>query len=80
MKKKNKKSIALKALKPESDEEIEFEVEDFTMIARKLKKSFKKPSEGKKFINFNNKREKNKAIICLKCNKPSYIKIIMSSF
>ena len=51
---KKKKSIALKASKPKSDEERDFEDENMAMMA----------SERRKFRNFKNQKEKKEVIIC----------------
>ena len=72
---KKKKSIVLKASKSESNEEFEFEDKDMVMIARKFKEFFKKSNERRKFRNFKNQKERNKAIICFECKKPGHIKL-----
>ena len=68
-----KKSIALNFSKFESDEESDFEDEKMAMMARKFSKCFKKSSDRRKFRNFKNQKEKNEAITCYECKKPSHI-------
>ncbi|KAH9670243.1 hypothetical protein KPL70_016903 [Citrus sinensis] len=70
----NKKSIALKASKYESDGESEPDDEELAMLARRFRKFFKKTGERKNFRNFKNYREKKEAITCYKCKKPGHIR------
>ncbi|KAH9801307.1 hypothetical protein KPL71_000976 [Citrus sinensis] len=69
-----KKSIALKALKYESDGESEPDDEELAMLARRFRKFFKKTREWKNFRNFKNHREKKEAITCYECKKPGHIR------
>ncbi|KAH9679983.1 hypothetical protein KPL71_026357 [Citrus sinensis] len=69
-----KKSIALKALKYESDGESEPDDEELAMLARRFRKFFKKIGERRNFRNFKNHREKKEVITCYECKKPSHIR------
>ena len=57
----------MKASKPKSDEESEFEDEEMAMIAKKFRKFFKKSNDQRKFMNFKNQKDKHKTIICYEC-------------
>ena len=67
-KEKKKKSIALKALKYESNEESKFDDEGMAMMARRFRKFFKKIGERKRFRNYKNQNEKNEPITCYECS------------
>ncbi|KAH9659187.1 Integrase catalytic domain-containing protein [Citrus sinensis] len=69
-----KKSITLKALKHESDEESELDDEEMAMLIRRFRKFYKKTSERRKFRNFKNQKEKKESITCYKCKKPGHIR------
>ncbi|KAH9671428.1 hypothetical protein KPL70_017374 [Citrus sinensis] len=69
-----KKSIALKASKYESDGESEPDDEELAMLARRLRKFFKKTGERRNFRNFKNHKEKKEAITCYECKKPGHIR------
>ncbi|KAH9704636.1 hypothetical protein KPL70_011547 [Citrus sinensis] len=69
-----KKNIALKALKHESDEESELDEEEMDMLARRLRKLFKKSGERRKFRDLKNRKEKNEVIKCYECKKPGHIR------
>ena len=71
---KEKKSITLKVSKSESDEESEFKDKDMAMIARKLRKFFKKSNEQRKLKNFKNQIGKKEAIICYEWKKQGHIR------
>ena len=75
MKIKRKKSIALKALKPESDEESNFEDEEMAMMARKFRTFFKKASERRRLKNFRHQKDKKDVIICYECKKQGHIRL-----
>ena len=68
-----KKSIALKVLKHESNEESELDDEEMAMLIRRFRKFYKKTSERRKFRNFKNQKEKNEPITCYECKKPGHI-------
>ena len=70
-----KKSIALKALKSESDEESKLEDEDMAIILRKFRKFFKKSNERRKFRNFNNQKVKKELITFYECKKLGHIRL-----
>ncbi|KAH9781613.1 hypothetical protein KPL71_008538 [Citrus sinensis] len=70
----NKKSIALKASKYESDGESEPDNEELAILARRFRKFFKKTGERRNFINFKNQREKKEVITCYECKKPGHIR------
>ncbi|KAH9649618.1 hypothetical protein KPL70_026045 [Citrus sinensis] len=70
-----KKSIALKALKYESDGESETNNKKLAMLARRFRKFFKKTGERRNFRNFKNQREKKEVIICYECKKPDHIRL-----
>ena len=69
-----KKSIALKALKHESDEESELDEEEMDMLARRLRKLFKKSGERRKSRDLKNRKEKKETIKCYECKKPDHIR------
>ncbi|KAH9680417.1 hypothetical protein KPL71_026545 [Citrus sinensis] len=69
-----KKSIALKALKYESDGESEPNDEELAMLAKRFRKFFKKTEERRNFRNFKNQREKKEVITCYECKKPDHIR------
>ncbi|KAH9723798.1 hypothetical protein KPL70_007263 [Citrus sinensis] len=69
-----KKSIALKAMKHESDEESELDEEEMDMLARRLRKLFKKSGERRKSRDLKNRKEKNEVIKCYECKKPGHIR------
>ena len=71
---KRKKNIALRASKPESDEEINFEEEEMATMDTKFRKFFKKSGERRKFRNLKNQKEKKKVIICYECKKLGHIR------
>ena len=71
---KKKKNIALRASKPESDEESNFEDEDMAKMARKFRKFFKKSGEWRKFRKLKNKKEKKEVIICYECKNSGHIR------
>ncbi|KAH9685489.1 Integrase catalytic domain-containing protein [Citrus sinensis] len=71
---KKKKNIALKASKRESDEESEIDDEELAMLARRLRKFYKKNNEQRKFRGYKNKKEKNEQITCYECKKPGHIR------
>ena len=58
----------MRASKPKSDEESDFEDEEMAM-PRKFKKFFKKSRERRKFRNLKNQKEKKEVIICYECKK-----------
>ena len=68
------KSIALKVLKHESDEENELDDEEMAMLIRRFRKFYKKTSERRKFRNFKNQKEKKESITCYKCKRPGHIR------
>ncbi|KAH9762987.1 hypothetical protein KPL70_001016 [Citrus sinensis] len=70
----NKKNIALKATKYESDGESEPDDEELAMLARRFRKFFKKTGDRRKFRNFKNQNEKKEVIICYECKKPGHIR------
>ena len=72
---KKKKNITLRASKPKSDEENDFEDEEMAMMARKFKKFFKKSGEWKKFRKLKNQKEKKEVIICYECKKSGHIRL-----
>ena len=53
----NKKNIALKASKHESDEESEIDDDELAMLARRFRKFYKKNNEQRKFRGYKNKKE-----------------------
>ncbi|KAH9801518.1 hypothetical protein KPL71_001066 [Citrus sinensis] len=69
-----KKSIALKALKHESDEESELDEEEMDMLAKRLRKLFKKSGERRKFRDLKNRKEKKEVIKCYEYKKPGHIR------
>ncbi|KAH9764150.1 hypothetical protein KPL70_001426 [Citrus sinensis] len=69
-----KKSIALKAMKHESDEESELDEEEMDMLARRLRKLFKKSGERRKSRDLKNRKEKKEVIKCYECKKPGHIR------
>ncbi|KAH9672037.1 hypothetical protein KPL70_017569 [Citrus sinensis] len=69
-----KKSIALKASKYESDEESELDEEEMDMLARRLRKLFKKSGERRKSRDLKNRKEKKEVIKCYECKKPGHIR------
>ncbi|KAH9658405.1 hypothetical protein KPL70_023484 [Citrus sinensis] len=70
----NKKNIALKASKRESDEESEMDDEELAMLARRFRKFYKKNNEQRKFRGYKNKKEKKEPITCYECKKPGHIR------
>ncbi|KAH9779205.1 hypothetical protein KPL71_007643 [Citrus sinensis] len=70
----NKKSIALKATKYESDGESEPDDEELAMLARRFRKFFKKTGDQRKFRNLKNQKEKKEVIIWYECKKPGHIR------
>ncbi|KAH9669581.1 Integrase catalytic domain-containing protein [Citrus sinensis] len=70
----NKKSIALKSSKYESNGESEPDDEELAMLARRFRKFFKKTGERRNFRNFKNQREKKEVITCYECKKSGHIR------
>ena len=60
--------------KHESDEESELDDEELAMLARRLRKFYKKTNERGKFRNYKNKKEKKEPITCYECKKPGHIR------
>ncbi|KAH9684891.1 hypothetical protein KPL70_013718 [Citrus sinensis] len=69
-----KKSIDLKALKRDSDEENEMDDDELAMLARRFRKFYKKNNEQRKFRSHKNKKEKKEPITCYECKKPGHIR------
>ncbi|KAH9767844.1 hypothetical protein KPL71_011427 [Citrus sinensis] len=70
----NKKSIALKVSKHESDEESELDEEEIDMLARRFRKVFKKFSERRKFRDLKSRKENKEVIKCYECKKLGHIR------